>query len=116
MKRAVLQRQICPHGDPRLAILVEQLERRHKPKEGSCGNGRADGDVLGEGAQVVAGQDRIVVHHRLWSRDLDNDYDYDDDDDVMPMTRPSRPCHCPTWGWRRPARSGEQAGGGKGIP
>ena len=63
MKRAVLQRQICPHGDPRLAILVEQLERRHKPKESSCGNGGADGDVLGEGAQVVAGQDRVVVHH-----------------------------------------------------
>ena len=63
MKRAVLQRQICPHGDPRLAILVEQLERRHEPKEGSCGNGRADGDVLGEGAQVVAGQHRVVVHH-----------------------------------------------------
>ena len=35
---------------------------------------------------------------------------------VTPMTRPSRPCHCPASGWRRPARSGEQAGGGKWIP
>ena len=37
-------------------------------------------------------------------------------DDMMRMTRPSHPCHCPASGWRRPARSGEQAGGGKGIP
>ena len=35
---------------------------------------------------------------------------------MTPMTRPSRPCHCPAWGWRWPVRSGEQAGGGKGIP
>ena len=37
-------------------------------------------------------------------------------DDMMPMTRPSHPCHCPASGWRRPARSGKQAGGGKWIP
>ena len=68
------------------------------------------GLVGGCGARAVSRKTPIDF---MITYDSDNSGVYDD---MMPMTRPSHPCHCPASGWRRPARSGKQAGGGKGIP